>query len=84
MNPLSGSCRHASVSIAELRTHRAVISTLAFLTLACVDGENLFNVADSLVWAFRFAGATAVAQIWNYFVSHDVLQKVKESLQMMT
>jgi hypothetical protein len=57
---------------------------LAFLALVRVDGVNLFNVADGLVWAFRFAGTAAIAQIWNNFVSHDVLQKVKESLQTMT
>jgi hypothetical protein len=31
-----------------------------------------------------WAGAAAITQIWNNFVSHDVLQKVKESLQTMT
>jgi hypothetical protein len=30
-------------------------------------------VADGLVWTFCFAGATAVAQVRNNFVSHDLL-----------
>jgi hypothetical protein len=73
LNPLSGSCRYAGVGVAKLGTHRAVISALALLTLVRVDGKNLFNVADGLVWALSLASAAAVAQFGNDFVSHDAL-----------
>ena len=70
-----GSGRYAGVGVAKLCAHRTVIYTLTFLALIRVDGEYLFDVADSLVRTFGFAGAAAVTQVGNNFVSHDALLK---------